>query len=275
MSDEEFSVRVAALSAQPLDVSDLRIAFECLRGDRAAITKLTELLKSAASTLARDLIPDEDMRSELCQQTHVLLLYGGPRNERGYLLTYGGRAPLVVWLRTALVRQGVALKRRRDKERPFDIAIENDATDRQFVNPELVLLKQKYADEFTVAFQRSLAALPARDRLVLRYHLVDKLTAEQIGTRFKVHRVTVARWMRNIREVLLEMTKVHLSARLQEDADDLDLIFGLIESQIQVSLTALYSERSAPGDRRTRGNTSSSVVAFAPRGTMQIRGETV
>ena len=229
------------MSSQPLDVSGLRLAFDCMRGDETAVCELKGLLETAAATVGRDLVPDDDLRAELCQQTYVLLLYGGARHQRGYLLTYGGRAPLQAWLRTALVRQGVAQKRRREKEMPLDAAMDDLAADQSFMNPELELLKQKYARKFRVAFRQSLASLSARDRLVLRHHLIDRLTAEQIARRFRVHRVTVARWMQSIRQALLERTTSHLRTMLQKDADELDVVFGLIESRIYTSFAGLRS----------------------------------
>ncbi|MEL7370189.1 MAG: transcriptional regulator, partial [Myxococcota bacterium] len=61
--------------------------------------------------------------------------------------------------------------------------------------------------------------------------------------RFRVHRVTVARWMRRIREILLQQTKVHLKTLLQNDLDQLDVIFGLIESQVYASFAGLSASQ--------------------------------
>ncbi len=241
VATDEFDRRVSLLSSQPLDAVGLRLAFDCLRGDERALNELKDVLDGALATIGRDLLSDDDLRADLCQQTYVLLLYGGPRAERPYLLTYGGRAPLRVWLRTALVRQCVLLKRRRQKEQPLDLAMADLVADRQHGNPELELLKQRYAREFRLAFRQSLASLSARDRLVLRHHLIERLTAEQIGRRFRVHRVTVVRWMQRIRRMLLKETASNLTTLIRKDMSELETIFGLIESRLQVSFSKLES----------------------------------
>ena len=193
------------------------------------------MLETIADTLGRRVVQDEDMKGDLCQQAYVLLLYGTSRHERGYLLTYEGRAPLEAWLRTALIRHSIAANRRQKRELPIEVAMERLASDGAAASPELLLTKRRYANEF----RASIAALPAQDRLVLRYHIVDRLKAEDIARLFRVHRVTVARWMRRIRLTLLEQTRVKLGNLLNDRVDDLNSVFRLVESQIDVSFSGL------------------------------------
>ena len=232
ISEACFQEQVRSISHEHLDAEGLRLAFDCLRGDPSAIKSLKELLERLASGLGRKLVRDEDYRAELCQETSVLLLYGGARYNRGYLATYGGRAPLRAWLRTALVRQGLAESRRRERESCLDGRMHRLTDEGSFADPELELLKRTYASSFGTALHQSLARLPERDRVVLRHHLVDNLTAEQIGRRFHVHRVTVARWMRNIRHSLFESTKAHLDALHLKETVDMNAIYSLVEGHI-------------------------------------------
>ena len=241
ITDAEFKTRVLLVTSHPVDVAGLRLAFDCMRRDEKAIRELKNRLESASALLGRDLVSDRDLRAELCQKTYVRLLYGGSRQQRGYLLTYAGRARIEVWLRTVLLRQGLAQKRRQEKEIPLETIVEDLAVGPDSVTPELEFLKRRYAHEFKLAFRQSLASLSARDRLVLRYHLMDKLTAEEIGHRFDVHRVTVARWMRRIRQALLEQTVAHWNTALPKRTDELEVVFGLIESQVNASFAGLHS----------------------------------
>lgn len=244
---DEFEEQVAYLADDLADLEGLRLAFECLRSEPRAIAELKALLESTARTLGRGLMRDEDFRAEVCQQTFVLLLFGGPRCARGYLMTYGGRAPLRAWLRTALMREGLAEVRRREREQGLDESAHTLCDECPKDNPEQELLKQTYAFNFGEAFRRSLAALSAREKLVLHHHLVENLTAEQIGRRFSVHRVTVARWMRNIRQALFEQTRANLDGGFWKEGEDLTAIFSLVESNIYLAPEALRSE--GLGDR--------------------------
>ena len=245
MSLEDFEAQARRVAPPSADLLGLRLAFDCIRGHDAAVAEFKAMLETACAGLSRELVPNDDVRDELCQDTYLLLLYGGTRYERGYLLTYAGRAPLRLWLRTVLVRQGIAHKRRRDRERPVEAILGDLVTDSDAPTPETALLKRRYAQHFRLAFRRSLASLSARERLVLRHSLIDGLNAEQIGRRFRVHRVTVARWMRSIRRRLLDETKAQLTTLLRTESDELDAIFGLIQSQFSPSFDALQSSGSS------------------------------
>ncbi|MEO1337686.1 MAG: hypothetical protein AAFV29_18730, partial [Myxococcota bacterium] len=155
VSDSRFDTYLSTVSSLPLDASGLRLAFDCLRGDERASRELRRLLESEATKVSSDLLSDSDLRAELCQQTHVMLLYGGTRRQRGHLLSYEGRSPLPTWLRVALMRQCIKQKRRHEKDASIGAALDVLIADRTLANPELDLLKRNYAGEFRVAFRQS------------------------------------------------------------------------------------------------------------------------
>jgi len=49
------------------------------------------------------------------------------------------------------------------------------------VDPEMLLLKQRYAAEFTDAFKAVLVTLSSDERNVLRLHYLDGLTVEEVA----------------------------------------------------------------------------------------------
>ncbi len=241
LSDSDFEAHVSALTSRPVIIDDLRTAFECLRGNETALREMKGRLESAADQVSRDLMGDDDLKAELCQRTYVTLLYGGTRKQRPYLLTYGGRAPIQSWLRKVLLRRSIAERQRQNRESLQEASVLNLIPAGQGSNPELEILKQRYAAQFQTAFRHSLAALSAKERTVLRYHLSDGLTAEEIGRRFRVHRVTIMRWLRYIKDALLKTTKAHLVAQLDVKPADLDGVFGLIESRVSPSFAGIRS----------------------------------
>ncbi len=89
---------------------------------------------------------------------------------------------------------------------------------------ELSLIKVHYRSEFKAAFEAALATLSSRERNVLRLHILDGLNIEQIGTLYKAHRATVARWIAASRKKIDEGTRRALADKLKlgEGARELD-----------------------------------------------------
>jgi RNA polymerase sigma-70 factor (ECF subfamily) len=97
-------------------------------------------------------------------------------------------------------------------------------------------MRQRYADAFRGAFEAALAKLDAKDRNVLRFHLVDRLAIDQIGAIHGVHRSTAARWLAGIRERLYRSTRRHLMDELHIGTSELDSILRAIQSRLDASI---------------------------------------
>lgn len=237
--------QLTAWGASTTHADDLKLALDCLRGCDVAVRRLQRLLESAAASLRRRLAGGEDDRADLCQQAQVKLLYGGARRARAYLWTYEGRASLRSWLRTALARLALAQVRRRRRTTSLDDVVHSFPSDPCSSNPELQLIGRRYAGPFQTAFDQSLTRLTPRDRLVLQYVLEDRMTAAEIGRQLAVHRVTVARWMRSIRQTVLHETRERLRETLRVEPAEVTALFELCGSELDLSsIRALRSERT-------------------------------
>ena len=104
-------------------------------------------------------------------------------------------------------------------------------------DPELGYLKRLYRSEFKDAFQTAVAALPARDRLVLRQSVLDSLGIDALAKLHHVHRATCARWLETARAAILATTQKILIERLELSRDELQSVIRLISSKLDVSLT--------------------------------------
>jgi RNA polymerase sigma-70 factor (ECF subfamily) len=87
-----------------------------------------------------------------------------------------------------------------------------------------------------------MAALPARDRNVLRLVYGEGLSVEQVAVLYQVHRVSVSRWLGATRRELLEQTRARLRERLRLDDAEMASLTRLCLSQIDVSLDRILSE---------------------------------
>jgi len=219
----------------PLRAGALWVAFGCVTGNRAAITAFETTYAPEMGAALR-----KSFDSGLCQDAELRLrerLFLVADDEVPRLASYSGRGDLRGWLRAAAVRTAIDLMRAR-RTVPMDASALDEAAVAH--DPVLAALKQRYRDEFRIAFGEAAASLTDRERTLLRYRFFDGLSIDEIGTLYRVHRATVARWIAAIRERLFEDTRAALMTRLGlAAASDLDSILHLIDSHLDVSVEAL------------------------------------
>ena len=93
---------------------------------------------------------------------------------------------------------------------------------------------------------------------------------ERIGAIYGVHRATVARWIAQGRDSLLELVERELAKRLAVEVDEVGSIIRLVRSRIEVSLVRLLDEPGAPpsDDASDRRSTSCRLAcSFARAGS--------
>jgi RNA polymerase sigma-70 factor (ECF subfamily) len=222
--------------------ADLFLAVGCLEGDTGALEAFeNECLRDAGKALAR-LHFDGAGKDEILQRVRTKLLVGDGGPPR--IASYGASGPLAGWVRASVVHEALSAKRAEARRGPHagPSAIEQLPG---FDDPDLARLRAAYAVPFKAAFADVLASLAARDRNVLRLVYIDGLTAEQVGSAYGVHRVSVARWIGQIRAALFERTRTLLCERLALSAGEIESITRLCLSQIDMSLDRLLLESSA------------------------------
>jgi RNA polymerase sigma-70 factor, ECF subfamily len=233
----ELAPQVAALPA-----SDLYLACACTSGDSRAIAALEgEYARQIGMAVRRirdhHLLPD-DFR----QMLRGRLFVGAP-GEPAAIARYTGQGPLGAWLRVTALR--AALNATRGKRPPAQgLPPEEElfAFDDRTGDPELDHLKLTYRDAFRRAFQDTLAALPSREKTLLRQSVVHGLSVRDIAGLHDVHHATAARWLAGARAMLLSGTRDVLRARLDVSARELDSIMDLIESRLDVSVAGALAE---------------------------------
>jgi RNA polymerase sigma-70 factor (ECF subfamily) len=105
-------------------------------------------------------------------------------------------------------------------------------------DPELEYFKRHYREAFRTAFAAALAGLDARERTLLRLHVVHGRSATGIADVYRVHRATAKRWLADIRARLLRDTCARLQQALAVDAAELESIMRLIGSRLEASVRA-------------------------------------
>ena len=214
---------------------DLYLAFACVEGDAWAVGELERRLEALVGAAITHLRPDRVFVEEVHQRLrHKLLL---PREgHRPKLLEYGGKGPLAQWLRAVALREALNLLAQRRAGVPLepDTALLEVAAPGP--DPELALLKHRYAPEFKAALEAALRDLPARERNFLRLFFLEGLTVEQIARMDGTHKSTVSRRMASARASVLTEMRRQLQARLALSVSELDSLIGQLHSQLDVSL---------------------------------------
>lgn len=236
-----FAEYLAPRLASPLDpgaplgnlaVTDLFLACGCTLLDPKALAACDELLRREATVAADVARMHASARDEALQIVRTAVF--APRAERTAAIhDYAGRGSLRGWFRVMLSRELVRLARAQDRAVELeDELAADDASD----DPVLAELKARYRSELADAFRASLAELVARDRTLLRYQMIDGLTIDEIGSIYRVHRATAARWLVGIRDKLVESTRARLAEKLGVDTREAASIVRLVQSQLDVSV---------------------------------------
>jgi len=212
-----------------LAIADLYLILACLVGLPPAAARFLGHVRGPVERAVRRIDPSaiDDIVQNLF--THLFLSQDG----RPKAHAYRGQGDLRRWVAVVAVRLAVDERRRggRLSRRSFE-SLESST------NAEDEYFRAHYRHEFKAAFAQTIATLDDRQRNVLRYHM-SGLTADQIGRMYRVHRVTVARWLSRIRGLLFDRTRAILMERFATKERDLESILRLIDSQLSLSLDGI------------------------------------
>jgi RNA polymerase sigma-70 factor, ECF subfamily len=219
--------------------ADLYLACGCVDGDRAALAAFEAHPMKEVSALVRRMTSATQELEDASQIIRMRLFTSDGTQPPG-IAGYAGSGPLRLFLRVTVVRELYKVLGRAARETPLE---PEDLADLPAVedDPELAHLKRLYRDEFKEGFEASLASLDRRDRTLLRYHYVQRLTIDEIGVLLRVHRATAARRLADVRQELRERTREHMIAKLTVAKEDLQSILRLIESQLHASVVRLLA----------------------------------
>jgi RNA polymerase sigma-70 factor, ECF subfamily len=225
---------------------DLYLACACARGDTAALRVLEDqYIRTMDVHLSRAGVPP-DWLSEVHQKVRLKLLVGS----RPGIANYRGQGPLGAFVRVTAVRVAVdvaataaAMKKRPDEE-IVNLLVSMDAS------PEVATAKALYRERFRAAIEETLAGLSKREKTLLRLHFIDGLNIDGIGSVYRVHRATVARWLVGIRGRVLADLRQRLQLHLGGTPSELRSLVTLLREDIDLSAQRILATRSGDLDGR-------------------------
>ena len=223
-----------------LALADLYLAFGCALGDPTALTLFErDFLPVVERHLARR-ERDPALLDEARQRLRLRVLVAPP-GQPPRIAEYRGQGSLAAWLRVVAVREQASAARGAHGAVPLD--------DEELPSPAVALLSPELdADQarllplFRDAFRQALAALPPRDRTLLRLHYIDGLSLDAMGKIYRVNKGTVSRWLAALRGTLHEQVLALLQRTSGASPDETRSLLQLLQSRIEVSLRGLREE---------------------------------
>lgn len=228
------------LTLARMHTDDLYLACACALGEKNAILAFEQRCLDGLESALWRYGNSGDFIAEVKQRVRDRALVGDPGPPR--ITGYSGRGDLRGWVRVMAVREAIGLVRWSRREAPID----DDLPLHAFVTPAdaaLEHVKRYYSDEFKQAFSAALRGLSARDQTLLRQHVIDGLTIDQLGALHHMHRATAARNLQRARSALLDATREQLASRLAVGPRELDSILRLVRSRLEVTLRWLVRRR--------------------------------
>lgn len=228
--------------ADELHHGDLLWARALAAGDVAALERYERELVPLIEAQLRRRGHAADAVADVQQVLRARLLVGdgaGPAVAR-----YEGRGPLRGWVLVSALREAVRARRRAEREP----ALGDDALAALSDRGAGVVGgaagagepgKERYREAFRAAFRAAIAQLSPRDRNLLRMHLIDGLTIDQVGAIQGVHRATAARWIERAREAVARAVRRELMRELGTDPFEAEEVLRWVQSRIELSLSGL------------------------------------
>lgn len=174
---------------------------------------------------------------EVKQALRVELLVDDPK-----IADYAGRGELAAWLRVTATRKALKLIRRGQREETLDELL-LDHWPAATPDPVHKHLRQTYTTELKSAIHQAFSALEVRQRNLLRQHILDELTIDDLARLYRVHRATCARWLADARAELAKATRKRLVAALGLPADDVESLLRFLDSDIELSISRILGSK--------------------------------
>ncbi len=228
---------------QQLRADPLYLACACAQGMREALASFDEAFLSRVPAWVAQFALGRDGVEESKQILREKLFVGARGAAK--IAQYNGRGALESWLRVAAVRTALNVLAARKPPTGASDEVQGVAEGVLQYDLELDYIKARYRGDFATAFREALAALPKRDRALLRFHYLERLTPARIGTIYHVHRTTAARWIAEAQRGLLEATRNRLMARLGISRAECDSLVRAVRSRLQVTLESFFRARVA------------------------------
>jgi RNA polymerase sigma-70 factor (ECF subfamily) len=226
-TSDALTERVAQLAEVDDPSEELVLVAACLLGDRGALATFDREYGTQVRALIAGIAGDRT--DDVMQDLRTKLVVAGK------LAGYGGRGSLLSWLRVVAAREALSTLRKHRRE----VAVDDDVMFGKLVagdDPALALIRSESITAIKRAFATAVAGLAVRERNLLRQHLLDGLTIDDLAPLYNVHRVTVSRWLVTARETVWTATQHTLRSELSLTPSQVESLLASAREYLDLSL---------------------------------------
>lgn len=226
------------------NAADIYLAAAVVSGDPAASGVFdATYLRTQRARLARMGL-DEDDVEEVLQRVRTQLLMPRSGSDAPRLAELAGQGNFHALIRVVSIRTALNLRRSEGRRRRNEdvaaaelLSVNHRGVLREVMSAEAVVLLRE-------AIESAIMELDARQRTLLRLHLSHGMTIDDIGRVYNVHRSTAARWLSSVRDTIEKKVKVRLREERGQSTTNLEELFDLASSQLQISFNRLLATAS-------------------------------
>lgn len=228
----------ASLGEPPLHPADLYLAHACLARDAAAMRAFeSSYIACVGAYVARLRLSPSDL-AEVQQVLRVKLLTGDDPK----LAKYNGAGPLANWMKVTANRFALNLLADPTARREADIDASDvlvlASTDLPDSEQQLVnaLMSHEHRVMLREVISEAFASLDDRQKTLLRMYLLDGVSVDAIARVFSVHRASIARWLSEIRKLVLDAVNARLSLHLGASPSQVRSLFRELRFDLNLSM---------------------------------------
>lgn len=215
--------------------ADLYLAMALAAGNPAALRAFEDKLVPQMDLALRRMRLAGSTADEVKQALRFELLVGDGAPK---IADYAGRGELGAWVRISATRKALKVIRKADREETLD-EILLDHWPAGTPDPRHKQMRSQYTAELKRAIREAFAALEVRQRNLLRQHILDELTIDDLARLYRVHRATCARWLADARAELSKGTRKRLVAGLGMKGDEVESLLRFLDSDIELSISRI------------------------------------
>ncbi len=231
------------------DAGEVWLSAACAAGEPTALSAFDDNYVLQLRPALKSMGLDDPAVEDLQQRVRHRLLTAEP-DEPIRLFQYAGDGKLFGLVKVVAIR--MALDDIRRAKRAPDRGSADERTVARLMDgalgPELALAESQNKDAVKAAFQGAIDALPPGDRAILRLHLHERSSIDEIAALHDVHRATAARWVVRIREAIAASTHEALKKKLSLDDERLHSLLRAVDSRLDLSLSRVLAVPAEPED---------------------------
>jgi RNA polymerase sigma-70 factor (ECF subfamily) len=227
-----------AARLETLDAAETVLCWSAARGDAEALRLFDAHYMTQVAPALQRFRADPALVDEVAQRVRVKLLVATP-GQLAPIARYALGGGLGGLVRVAAIREALTLRR---TDKPSEPGADLDDLVGE-ADPELRVLKDRYAREFQRAFTVAVGELSAKERHLLRLSLSARASIDDIARIHQTHRATAARWLTAARDQLAAGIRRCLQAELGLGVDELQSVLRLIRTEAPRLLESIPPDR--------------------------------